>query len=173
VDFSLRELARQAGVTAAASYHHFENKSAVLDEVATAGFEGLEKALLVATHSAQNPADKLTQMVLAYLQFSSEHASHYQVMFPRGLGSSGERPLRTVAEAAFARLLDAVRQVRPDAGEEDLLLWAFSIWALCHGVLTLRQNGLISDELPFARTLPRIAALCANLATQAKTTAAR
>jgi AcrR family transcriptional regulator len=171
VEFSLRELARCAGVTAAAPYHHFESKAAVLDEVATAGFLGLEQALADAVASAPNPEQQLTQMVLGYLQFSSEHASHYQLMFPPGLGTDATRlPLRTVAEAAFMRLLHAVRTLRKDASEEDLFFWAFSVWALCHGFLTLKRDGLLDGGLPFGSfesIMPRIAALSSELVAKA------
>jgi AcrR family transcriptional regulator len=166
-DFSLRELAREAGVTPAAPYHHFSSKAAVLDEVATAGFHKLDAALneAVAKHSA--PEAQLTQMVHGYLQFAGAHMAHYQIMFPPGLGANPDHlALRAVAEAAFARLLAAVRKVRPEASDENLFFWTFSVWALCHGFLVMQRDGLLHDAMPFGgftRIMPRIAQLSADL----------
>src|SRR5690349_19263411 len=43
--FSLREVARRAGVTPAAPYHHFKDKTALLAAVAEEGFEALRGRL--------------------------------------------------------------------------------------------------------------------------------
>lgn len=171
-EFSLRELARRAGVTSAAPYHHFPDKTAVLDCVAMSGFERLDAELVRASQGVGATAvEQLTRMVEAYLRFSAEHAAHYRLMFPPELGSDvrhGE--LRSVAEAAFGRLVAAVTAVRPTAPPEALFFWAFSVWALCHGFLVLRRDGLIDERMPigsFDALIPRIAALSAELVASA------
>jgi AcrR family transcriptional regulator len=167
VEFSLRELAREAGVTPAAPYHHFSGKAAVLDDVATVGFHKLDAALDHAIAASAAPELQLAQMVRGYLDFAHAHASHYQIMFPPGLGTDPEhQALRTVAEMAFARLLGGVRKVRPEASDENLFLWAFSVWAMCHGFLLMQRDGLLHDEMPFggfAQLMPKIAELSADL----------
>ncbi len=166
VDFSLRELARKAGVTAAAPYHHFESKTAVLDEVAAQGFQGLDEAITRALEPTATPEDKLTGLVTTYLRFCNQHQSHYQLMFPPHLGVATQHvALRQVAEAAFSRLVSAVRSLRIHDSDEDLFFWAFSVWALCHGFLALQRDGLING-LPFGnfdQIVPRIAALSKQL----------
>jgi AcrR family transcriptional regulator len=167
-DFSLRELARRAGVTSAAPYHHFPDKVAVLDQVAMSGFERLDAELLRAGESdGRDAVERLTRMVEAYLRFSAGHAAHYRLMFPPELGSDERHTdLRGVAEAAFGRLVAAVSAVRPTAPPEALFFWAFSVWALCHGFLVLHRDGLIDARMPlgsFDTLVPRIAALSAEL----------
>src|SRR5690242_814407 len=44
-NFTLREVARRAGVSHAAPYNHFEEKSALLAEVAALGFESLRRTM--------------------------------------------------------------------------------------------------------------------------------
>jgi AcrR family transcriptional regulator len=177
VEFSLRELARQAGVTPAAPYHHFTCKTAVLDEIATTAFANLDAALTAAVAKTATPSTQLTQLLRAYLSFASAHQAHYQLMFPPGLGTADvHTELRSVAETAFARLLNAVRLVRTDATEEDLALWAFSVWALCHGFLGMQRDGLLAGEVPFGpfeRIMPKIARLCAELVDSAGRTPRR
>jgi AcrR family transcriptional regulator len=164
-DFSLRELSRKAGVTAAAPYHHFESKTAVLDEIAADGFRGLEQALTQALDKVRTSEEKLTALVLEYLRFAGEHASHYRLMFPARLGTADEhRSLRAVAEVAFERLVTHVRNVRPEASEDDLMLWSLCVWALCHGFVTLQHDGLLEGAVPSIDALrPRIAALSLRL----------
>jgi AcrR family transcriptional regulator len=165
--FSLRELARRAGVTSAAPYHHFPDKAAVLDQVAIVGFQRLDEELARASAGPDAAAVRLTRMVEAYLRFSAEHAAHYRLMFPPELGSDERHhELRGFAEAAFGRLVAAVTAVRPTAPPEALFFWAFSVWALCHGFLMLHRDGLIDQRLPFGSfevLVPRIAALSAEL----------
>jgi AcrR family transcriptional regulator len=167
VAFSLRELAREAGVTPAAPYHHFSGRNAVLDGVATVGFQKLDAALNQAVNANAAHDQQLMQLVHGYLDFARTHASHYQIMFPTGLGTNPEhQSLRTVAELAFARLLAAVQKVRPDASAENLFLWTFSVWSMCHGFLVMQRDGLLHDEMPFggfAQLMPRIAELSADL----------
>ena len=42
---TLRELARAAGVSHAAPYHHFPSRTALLDALAEEGFAGLDRAM--------------------------------------------------------------------------------------------------------------------------------
>src|SRR6202049_1127978 len=53
---SLRAVARQIGVTHAASAHHFENKAGLLTAFATQGYVQLAQAVLAAIEEAQ-PVD--------------------------------------------------------------------------------------------------------------------
>src|SRR3982074_1431728 len=54
--FSLREVARRAGVTPAAPYHHFKDKTALLAAVAEEGFVAL-RARLEAALAPVPPSD--------------------------------------------------------------------------------------------------------------------
>src|SRR5688500_3897951 len=78
-ELSLREVARRAGVTYAAPYHHFADKSALLAAVATQGFEKLvEKFDRVAARRLA-PEAELVAMAQAYVAFALAHPSHYRV----------------------------------------------------------------------------------------------
>src|SRR6266545_4828439 len=80
-DVSLREVARRAGVTYAAPYHHFADKSALLAAVGAQGFEGLIEELERAQARSENLERQLLAMSEAYLTFARTHPSHYRVMF--------------------------------------------------------------------------------------------
>src|ERR671933_271680 len=55
-NFTLREVARRAGVSHAAPYNHFEDKLALLAEVAALGFQSLRQTLEAAAHGERRSA---------------------------------------------------------------------------------------------------------------------
>jgi AcrR family transcriptional regulator len=72
-DFTLRDLARRVGVSAAAPYAHFTDKSALLAAIATTGFVRLRAALETAVRSDSDPADQFLHMGSAYVRFGLDH----------------------------------------------------------------------------------------------------
>lgn len=79
--FSLREVARRAGVSAPAVYRHFADKDALLGAVAADCSERLGAALQVAV--AEVPDDPLEQfraVGIAYVRFAVEHPEHFRAM---------------------------------------------------------------------------------------------
>src|ERR1700730_15249350 len=62
LDFSLRELARRAGVSHNAPYKHFADKRELLAAVSAAGFEQLAKGMSDATARHSNPRARLAAM---------------------------------------------------------------------------------------------------------------
>ena len=86
--FSLREAARAVGVSPAAAYRHFEDRSALLKALAHEGLARLalemEKAVAAAPGAPGSPARaaaELTGIGAAYVEFAVAHASHFRVMF--------------------------------------------------------------------------------------------
>src|SRR5258705_9177027 len=69
-ELSLRELAREAGVSHAAPRRHFPDKQALLDALALDGFERLGDQIQAAFDSAGKPFKKrLTAFARAYVSF--------------------------------------------------------------------------------------------------------
>src|SRR5665213_3923660 len=63
---SLRAVAREAGVSPAAPYHHFKDKAELLDAVADEGWQMLDAGMAKAK-AAADPRDKLTALGIAYV----------------------------------------------------------------------------------------------------------
>jgi AcrR family transcriptional regulator len=141
-DFSLREVARRAGLSPAAVYRHFASKEALLDEVCAIGFHKLCMSLLSAT-SAKTPRARLDASGDAYLRFALENPEDYRAIFmtpSRGKkpGSPGE---------AFQLLMDRVRECM-DAKvlkRADVREVSVSIWAHVHGLASLRLSGHLAE----------------------------
>src|ERR1700760_731290 len=76
---SLRAVAREAGVSPAAPYHHFKDKSDLMLAIAGAGFEALKEALQASFD--QDPSHSLTTMGVAYVKFARANPALYRVMY--------------------------------------------------------------------------------------------
>src|SRR6478752_10235876 len=67
LEFSLRELARRAGVSHNAPYKHFADKRDLLAAVSAAGFELLAMRMAEATKELSDPREQLFAMLRAYI----------------------------------------------------------------------------------------------------------
>src|SRR5260370_21477004 len=68
---SLRAVAREAGVSPAAPYHHFKDKGELLDAVAQEGWQMLDDALAKAKAASPNPRETMNNLGVAYVCFAS------------------------------------------------------------------------------------------------------
>jgi AcrR family transcriptional regulator len=148
-DFTLREVARRAGVTHAAPYHHFADKSSLLAEVAVLGFEALRRQMETAirTQSA-SPREVLTGIAMAYIRFGVEHPAHYRLMFGPELADRERHPaLAQAADGTFAVLTNAIERGQQvgDVRRDSVPQQALAAWSLVHGLTTL----LIDRRLTF------------------------
>src|SRR6266498_3257174 len=79
--FTLRELARRAGVSHNAPYRHFRDRDALMAAVATEGFRELKQAMLRSTENGSSALDRLKSAGLAYIAFALRRPEHFTVMF--------------------------------------------------------------------------------------------
>src|SRR6185312_2779105 len=79
---SLRELARDVGVSHAAPRRHFPDRQALLDALAEAGFARLGEELRAAFDGAgEGFEDRLGAVAAAYVRFATEDAALLELMF--------------------------------------------------------------------------------------------
>jgi AcrR family transcriptional regulator len=140
-NFTLREVARRAGVSHAAPYNHFEDKSALLAEVAALGFQSLREALEAAAGEQPRSARQaLARVGAAYVRFGVEHPAHYRLMFGAELADKARYPaLQEASDAAFAVLTGVLErgQASGQVRREPVLDQALAAWSLVHGLATL------------------------------------
>ncbi|MBW2453521.1 MAG: WHG domain-containing protein [Deltaproteobacteria bacterium] len=172
---TLREVARRVGVTHAAPYRHFKDKSALLAAVAEEGFKRLTHAL-VAARGAAPAAEGRAAMGIAYLRFAIEHPAHYRVMF----GVEAETARTDGLRAAAAELFTEVQQsspapspaASPDGAGQNLA--ATSAWAEWHGLAALHLGGWLAQPVtpPVPQLLARAIAAAASPARRSAATSA-
>ena len=142
---SLREVARRAGVSPAAPYHHFADKEALLAAVACEGFERLAQALREAGKLARSPQTKLSRMAAEYVRFALAHHVHYRIMVSSSLGNAAAHPALHVASMnAFMSLAEAVAAVGGKVPALEVKRRAAFGWALAHGIVELKLNGALT-----------------------------
>src|ERR1700739_2591266 len=89
-EFSLRELARRAGVSHNAPYKHFAEKRELLAAVSSAGFERLTQRMSSAIAGHANARAQLFAMLRAYIQHGVENPALYKLMFGDYLSSPSD-----------------------------------------------------------------------------------
>jgi AcrR family transcriptional regulator len=145
--FTLREVARRAGVSHNAPYRHFQDKDELVAAVAMQGFERLTAAMKRSAARGATAPDRLRLCGRGYVSFALRWPEHFSVMFD--LPSNQERypNYATAGEEAFETLLAFIVQCQ-EAGAlsaEDPRQLALLSWSIVHGVAKLA----ISHHLPF------------------------
>jgi AcrR family transcriptional regulator len=155
--FSLREVARRVGVSAAAVYRHFDNKEALLAAVCKEGFRTFSSYLMRAL-TETTPLARLRASGALYLRFALENQHDYRVIFMSTVadlaGDGAKQPLQETSPT-FQFLVDRVREcvaagvLAPGDANE----MAATIWAHVHGLASLRLSGQlcsVGDDKAFA-----------------------
>jgi AcrR family transcriptional regulator len=133
-DLSLRAVAREAGVSPAAPYHHFRDKSELLDALAFEGWDQLAEQMRAALAEAAPGRDRLVTLGVAYVRFSRMNPAIYRVMFNCSQ-SHESMPEKLRDEGAYRLVCDTLVESGIDPRDEvGLELAAVAIWCAAHGV---------------------------------------
>jgi AcrR family transcriptional regulator len=145
--FTLREVARQAGVSHNAPYRHFQDKDALLAAVAAQGYLELTEVMEQAAEQQSNPLDRLKHAGLAYVSFALRRPEHFTVMFDGPFPRQTHPEAAVAAERAFSVLLNLVKscQEKKQLKSGDSLDFALLAWSMVHGIAKLA----ITDRLPY------------------------
>lgn len=151
---SMREVARKAGVSHQAPYHHFADREAILAALADEGFAKLKEDMDRA--AAKAPAKSIAAieaMGRAYVDFALRHPAHFQVMFRGDAVALDNYPeVRKREEAAFAslvRLIDEVLVAEPAEVRRQI---AMACWGLTHGLAMLVLQGSLARKVGVSKT---------------------
>ena len=161
---SMREVARQAGVSHQAPYHYFSDRSGIFAAISEEGFTGLAQAFRD-VHETEMPAAKAG--FIAYLNFSREHIGHFRVMFRNDIcGVITHASTQTAADSAFEELrLMVARITGPEIDPNNAFTFATMLWSLSHGLATLVIDGPLPNKVPPGTNLEDQIQAVINLAT--------
>jgi AcrR family transcriptional regulator len=170
-NFSLREVARRAGVSHNAPYNHFPEKRDLLGAVAAVGFEKLRTRMLGAIGKIKTADAMLLAISQTYVGFAVENPALYRLMFgpvlversgarsaPAETPGAGQAPARMFAyehPKAFAVLEDVIlRGARSGlfaVAPEDQAAFGIatlSCWSAVHGLTMLIIDRKAETSLP-------------------------
>jgi AcrR family transcriptional regulator len=134
---TMREVAREAGVSAPALYLYFENKETLLHAIAEEVFSGLEHEVRSAVSGGATPEDALRLGIAAYVAFGRAHPDAYRLVFmakPSHAPRPGKRVEPGAPQRSFDILVQAVERLgapRPPRAAAETL------WAAMHGLTAL------------------------------------
>lgn len=131
---SLRAVAREAGVSAAAPYHHFKDKNELLAAVARLGFEQMGEAMRKTVEDVATPTDRLNAVGVAYVNFARENPALYKVMYEVGRDRDS-REASPAESGGLAVVMESIRDNAPaDADDMDIQLAQIAGWCAAHGL---------------------------------------
>jgi AcrR family transcriptional regulator len=152
--FTLREVARRAGVSHNAPYRHFQDKDDLLAAMAAEGFDRLTASMNAAVTNCTSAGEgsAVARLRLAgrgYVEFAVASPQHLVVMFETTVaGFSPEHSESGMR--AFQVLLDAITAVQAEGGlpEGDPHPFAVVAWAAVHGLAKLAIGGRLPFDAP-------------------------
>ncbi|MFE9361186.1 TetR/AcrR family transcriptional regulator [Streptomyces olivaceoviridis] len=145
---SLRELARDVGVSHAAPGRHFKDKQALLDALALDGYERMNQALTSADRPDRPFEERMTALARAYLGFAVENPELLELMFARKHDPDSSAQLAAAVDhslGAFTRLVaDAQEQGEIVQGDPERLTTVAA--ASLHGLAALIAGCALDAE---------------------------
>jgi AcrR family transcriptional regulator len=154
-NFSLREVARRAGVSHSAPHNHFAHKRDLLDAAAAAGHDFLRSELAAAVAKIADPGTALSKMSSAYVSFGIKNPALYRLMFRVALKGPEWRPEQVLqawvaARAALENILRRGARIGMFdpalTRKSELQTAALYTWAVVHGLTMLAIDGLANVE---------------------------
>jgi AcrR family transcriptional regulator len=147
-ELSLRELAREIGVSHAAPRRHFPDRQALLDALAESGFERLTAELRAAADRAgEEFQPRLEATAAAYIRFATHDPALLDLMFAAKDGAT-QPSLHDAMERAFSVLIElivqgqAIGRLQPGDPERVGLV----LFSTVQGIAALLTAGMIAPE---------------------------
>ncbi len=151
--FTLSEAAKQAGVTPAAVYRHFDGREDLIAEVALQGYRIFGDLMEYAYETGQPSALASFEATgRAYLAFARKYPGHYVAMFESGISIQRTPDLHDAATRAMAVLEKSAEDLAahiPPEKRPPPQMFSAHIWAMSHGVVELFARGSPGTKSPF------------------------
>jgi AcrR family transcriptional regulator len=143
---SLREVARKAGVSHQAPYHHFATRGHLLAAIAAEGFSELANQLDAIQAKADSPVSAAQATGVRYVTFAAENPERFRLMLGAEIGPREPYPeLAAAAERVFNALVRpfGIPAKRGGNGPDAVVL---TLWSTVHGLAALVVDGQVRLE---------------------------
>lgn len=147
--FSMRAVARRAGVSQTAPYRHFADRAALDAAVAVRGFTDLESDLSAALGRLADDApatEVYSALGVAYVDFALRRPAVFRLMFGNECDPADGDRVRA-AERLHSLLGGVTVRLFPEADTPAL---ATAMWSVAHGLAFLHLDGKLRPEPPGA-----------------------
>jgi AcrR family transcriptional regulator len=158
---SLRAVAREAGVSPAAPYHHFKDKCDLMAAVAGEGWHELGIAVAEARAKAKDARHGLSEIGVAYVCFARKNPALYRLMYDTACDSEDMPKHAKEESSGWGQVRAALIDVGVDPeNDRELKLATIASWCAAHGVAEMAGFKDFEDlkaemggEEPFIRAL--------------------
>lgn len=143
-DISLREIAREVGVTAPSVYRYFPDKAALLRALAHEGLAELAEAQRIASAAAGGGRDGFTATGEAYVAFAVAKPALFRLIYAHPPRRDPMAPEWGSVSPSMKLLLDSSAQFAPPG--RDAHEMALHSWAVVHGLAMLVLAGQVKYD---------------------------
>ncbi|TGK09330.1 TetR/AcrR family transcriptional regulator [Leptospira selangorensis] len=149
--FTIREIAREAGVSHAAAYRHFPSHRDLLEEISKDGFIKITEEFTKAEKevSTKDPFERLRKIGLAYISFCLENTGYYRAMWHIDLGPIGNsEDLSEAGKNAFLKLWETVLACESEKITKfEAREMATASWSIVHGYSVLLNECQLNNVI--------------------------
>ena len=132
---SLRAVAREAGVSPAAPYHHFKDKTELLEAVANEGWEALGDAIVAARRDAATPSQAMSGIGVAYVHFAQDNPALYRLMYDTSRDRIAMPEHAKEEDSGYHQVACALVDAGADPNDQrELELATVASWCAVHGL---------------------------------------
>lgn len=139
--FSLRSVAKRAGVSHAAPAHHFGDAQGLLTALAAEGFrqflaaQGAREGV-----AAKDPASQLVAAGLGYVDFAIARPTLFRLLWQSERPDFSDADLGDAARTAYQHLVDQVMAAGGASTADEA-----AAWAMAHGLADLLAAGRLKS----------------------------
>lgn len=141
--FSLRAVAKKAGVSPTATYRHFADRKALESAIAGQGYRELHEYLEAASREVAARGDTW-KIAVAYAQWVMENPAIFSLMFTTDCDPQDAERTRAVAELKGFLAQEAAAWI-PERATEDFII---ALWSFVHGITLLHAEGKLPAQEP-------------------------
>jgi AcrR family transcriptional regulator len=139
--FSLREVARRAGVSHAAPTHHFGDAQGLLTSIAVEAFRHLTESLVTAAGPTDDPRARLALIGRAYVELGVAHPGHCAIMFRGDLVDVTDPEYQAWSGRSYGLLEEVLADLAERHNPElDVELATRLCWSTMQGLVTLHPS---------------------------------
>lgn len=144
-----RMIAEAIEYTPGMLYSVFKNLDDIFLRVNTASLEDLHSTCKKAGHEQDNPRDAILALGNAYVDFALTRQNRFELMFKPTIRNDLCAPPAYLekSESLFRLVPEHLRQLSPNASEQDLMVGSRALWSALHGATTSVLTGRLMSEV--------------------------
>ena len=151
---SLRQLAKEVGITPSAIYNHFSDKNALMLAVKLRLYEEIDQYFAAHCLPSADPEQYLLDTCLAYYHFAQEYPARFRILFASTLPREWSTPeFVEVSCRCLVRtrktVLDIYNKYNIACSESDVVNTTLLIWSQLHGIIALKNSGSIEAAVAY------------------------